>query len=135
MAAWLLKTEPESYSLEDLERDGRTTWDGVTSSAALRNLRLMQVGECCFFYHTGKEKQIVGIAQVASPPYADPKASDDKLVVVDIAFDRRLKKPVTLAQIKADPLFADWVLVRQGRLSVVLTPPEIWKRVLELAGE
>jgi predicted RNA-binding protein with PUA-like domain len=133
MAAWLLKTEPDSYSLDDLERDGTTVWDGVSNNAALKNIRLMQPGERCFVYHTGKEKQVVGIAKVVSDPYPDPKSSDDKLVVFDIAFDKRLKRPVTLAQIKADPQFAEWQLVRQSRLSVVPTPPEVWKAVNDLA--
>ena len=135
MAAWLLKTEPSSYSFDDLERDGRTVWDGVTNAAAVRNIRQMQPGERCFFYHTGDEKRIVGIAKVESAPYPDPKSSDGKLAVVDLAFDKRLKKPVTLAEVKADTFFADWLLVRQGRLSVVPTSPEIWKRVMEMSSE
>lgn len=135
MAAWLIKTEPGCYSLDDLERDGATAWDGVTNAAALRNLRLMQPGERCFVYHSGDERQIVGIAKVEAGPYADPNHSDGKRAVVDLAYDRRLERPVTLAEIKADPMFADWALVRQGRLSVALTPPEIWKRVIELSGE
>ena len=134
MAAWLLKTEPSEYSLDDLERDGTTVWSGVSNPVALKNIRLMKPGERCFIYHTGTEKRIVGIASVACPPYPDPCSSDEKLVVVDIAFDKRLKQPVTLAQIKAEPMFADWPLVRQGRLSVVPTPPEIWKRVSEMGG-
>lgn len=133
MSAWLLKTEPSSYSLEDLARDKRTRWDGVSNPAALNNIKRMQPGERCFFYHTGDEKRIVGITKVEAVPYADPKSP--RLTVVDISFDRKLKKPVTLAQIKADPFFADWPLVRQGRLSVVPTSPEIWKRVMEMASE
>lgn len=134
MAAWLLKTEPDDYSLDDLERDGSTVWDGVSNNAALKNIRQIKPGERCFIYHTGREKQIVGIATVASEPYVDPSSSDDALVVFDVAFDKRLKRPVTLAEIKADPQFAEWQLVRQGRLSVVPTPPEVWKHVNELGG-
>lgn len=133
MAAWLLKTEPDDYSLDDLERDGTTVWDGVSNNAALKNIRLMKPGERCFVYHTGGEKQVVGIGKVASEPYPDPNVSDDKRVVFDLAFDKRLKRPVTLAEIKADPQFAEWQLVRQGRLSVVPTPPEVWKAVNDLA--
>lgn len=132
MSAWLLKTEPSSYSLDDLARDKRTRWDGISNPAALNNIKRMQQGERCFFYHTGDEKQIVGIARVESAPYADPKSP--RLAAVDISFDKRLKRPVTLAQIKADPFFADWLLVRQGRLSVVPTSPQIWKRVMDLAS-
>ncbi len=135
MAAWLLKTEPSSYSLDDLQRDGSTVWDGITNPAAVNNIRKMKQGERCFFYHTGDEKRIVGIAKVNCDPYADPKSPDGKLAVIDLAFDKRLKNPVTLAQIKADKFFADWLLVRQGRLSVVPTSPEIWKRVVEMSSE
>ena len=131
MAAWLLKTEPSTYSLDDLEREKRARWDGVSNPAALNNIKRMRPGESCFIYHTGDEKQIVGIAKIESPPYADPKSA--RLTVIDLSFDKRLKKPVTLAQIKADPVFSDWLLVRQGRLSVVPTPPEIWKRVMDMA--
>lgn len=133
MAAWLLKTEPSTYSLDDLQRDRTTRWDGVSNPAALNNIKRMQPGERCFIYHTGDEKQIVGIARVESAPYADPKSA--RLTVIEISFDKRLRKPVTLAQIKADPLFSDWLLVRQGRLSVVPTSPQIWKRVTEMASE
>jgi predicted RNA-binding protein with PUA-like domain len=133
MAAWLLKTEPSTYSLDDLERQKKTRWDGVSNPAALNNIKRMQPGERCFIYHTGDEKQIVGIAKVESEPYADPKSA--RLMVIDLSFHKRLKKPVTLAQIKADPAFAAWLLVRQGRLSVVPTPAEIWDRVIDLATE
>ena len=128
IAAWLLKTEPDVYSLDDLERDGKTAWDGITNNAALKHLRTMKVGEACFVYHTGKEKRVVGIAKVASAPYA--AGDDPKLAVIDLAFDKRLPRPVTLAEIKADPFFAEWELVRQSRLSVVPTPAEVWRKVV-----
>ncbi len=133
MAAWLLKSEPECYSLDTLERDGTTAWDGITNNAALKHLRSMKDAELALIYHTGKEKQVVGIATIVSEPYMDPKSSDEKLVVVDVKFKQRLNRPVTLSEIKADPFFAEWELVRQSRLSVVPTPPEIWRRVMELA--
>ena len=133
MAAWTLKTEPDDYSLDDLERDGTTRWDGVGNNAALKHMRLMQPGEMALIYHTGKEKAVVGVARLASGPYADPAGEDAKRVVVDVEFDRRLPRPVTLAEIKADPDLAEWPLVRQGRLSVVPTPPEVWQRVLRMA--
>jgi predicted RNA-binding protein with PUA-like domain len=116
---WLLKTEPSSYSYTDLERDRRTTWDGVSNPVALRNLRSMKQGDDCFIYHTGDEKRIVGIAKVAKEAYPDPKAADPKLVVIDLTPVRALKRPVTLAEIKADKRFAGWELVRQPRLSVM----------------
>jgi len=128
---WLLKTEPSAYSYDDLEREGRAVWDGVTNPVALKNLRAMKAGDEAFVYHTGDEKAVVGRARVARAAYADPKKGDARLVVVDLEPLGRLKVPVTLAEIKAMPAFADSPLVRQGRLSVVpLTPPQ-WKAVLD----
>lgn len=115
---WLLKTEPSAYSWDDLERDGRACWDGVTNPTALKNLRAMQPDERVVVYHTGDEKAAVGLARVVRAAYPDP-AGAGKLVVVDIAPERRLTAPVTLAALKASALFADSPLVRQGRLSVV----------------
>src|SRR5215217_2468377 len=97
---WLLKTEPEAYSYTDLERDGSTVWDGVSSNAALKNIRAMQLGDLALIYHTGDERQAVGLAEVTSAPYADPKLGNDKLVVVDVKPLRRLARPVTLAAVK-----------------------------------
>jgi len=128
---WLLKTEPSAYSYDDLEREGRAVWDGVTNPVALKNLRAMKAGDEAFVYHTGDEKAVVGRARVVRAAYADPKKGDARLVVVDLEPLGRLKVPVTLAEIKAMPAFADSPLVRQGRLSVVpLTPPQ-WKAVLD----
>jgi len=128
---WLLKTEPSAYSYDDLEREGRAVWDGVTIPVALKNLRAMKAGDEAFVYHTGDEKAVVGRARVARAAYADPKKGDARLVVVDLEPVGRMKVPVTLAEIKAMPAFADSPLVRQGRLSVVpLTPPQ-WKAVLD----
>jgi len=130
---WLLKTEPKAYSYADLERDGSTVWDGVSSNAALLNIRAMQPGDQALIYHSGDERQAVGLAEVTSAPYADPKLSDPKLVVVDVKPLRRLARPVTLANVKADPVFADFALVREGRLSVVAVTPEQWYRLLAIA--
>ena len=116
---WLLKTEPSAYSYDDLEREGRAVWDGVTNPVALKNLRAMKAGDEAFVYHTGDEKAVVGRARVARDAYADPKKGDARLVVVDLEPVGRMKVPVTLAEIKAMPAFADSPLVRQGRLSVV----------------
>ncbi len=116
---WLVKTEPQAYSYADLEREGRAVWDGVTNPAALKNLRAMQAGELVVVYHTGDEKAAVGLARVARAAYPDPRAGQPRLVVVDLEPVRRLPVPVSLADIKASPLFADSPLVRQGRLSVV----------------
>ena len=114
---WLLKTEPGTYGYDDLEREGGTRWDGVTNPVALRNLRAMKVGDRLVVYHTGDEKAAVGLAEVTRAAYPDPRNA--KLPVVDIAPRGRLARPLTLAEIKALPVFADSPLVRQGRLSVV----------------
>jgi predicted RNA-binding protein with PUA-like domain len=126
---WLLKTEPSAYGYADLEREKRAVWDGVTNPAALRNLRDMAVGDEAFVYHTGDEKAVVGTARVTRAAFADPKARNPRLVVVEIEATGRLKRPVTLAEIKALPVFAQSPLVRQGRLSVVPLTQEQWKAV------
>ena len=132
---WLLKTEPDDYAFADLARDGRTVWDGVSNNAALIHLRAMQPGDEALIYHIGDERQAVGIATITSAPYADPRLGNPKLVVVDVAPLRALARPVTLAAIKAEPAFADFALVRQGRLSVVPVSPVQWARLLGMAGE
>ena len=129
---WILKTEPTTYSLADLARDGRTRWDGVTNPVALKNLRAMAENDQVMIYHTGDEKSVVGLARVIGAPYADPKNA--KLAVVDLEYREQLPKAVSLAQIKADPAFADLALVRQGRLSVVVVPADLWKRLLRMGG-
>jgi predicted RNA-binding protein with PUA-like domain len=116
---WLLKTEPGAYSFDDLEREGRARWDGVTNPVALRNLRAMKRGDRVFVYHTGAEKAVVGTAEVVREAYPDPKAKDERRVVVDVEPRGRLARPVTLAEIKAMAELAGSPLVRQGRLSVV----------------
>ena len=135
MRFWLLKTEPDHYSYADLERDGTTIWDGVANNTALMHIRSMQPGDLALIYHTGDERQAVGLAEITSAPYPDPQAGDPKLVVVDLRPLRRLPRPVTLAAVKADPKFADFALVRQGRLSVVPVTPEQWGTLLQMAGD
>ncbi len=119
MAYWLLKTEPGSYSYADLERDGETRWDGVRNPTALQHIRAMQPGDTCVVYHSGDERQAVGLASVVTAPCADPEADDPRWAVVDLRAERRLDPPVPLAALKANPLFADSPLVRISRLSVV----------------
>ena len=131
---WLLKTEPSTYSWDDLVAARRAVWDGVRNATALSHLRKMQPGDQALIYHTGNEKAIIGIAKVASAPYPDPKAGDPKLVVVEVEAGKRLPVPVTLAKIKADPRFADFALVRIGRLSVMAVSGEQWQAILKLAG-
>ncbi|MBK9711380.1 MAG: EVE domain-containing protein [Kouleothrix sp.] len=135
MNYWLLKTEPEAYAYADLERDQATAWDGVSNNAALIHIRNMRPGDLALIYHTGDERRAVGLAEVTSAPYPDPKLDDPKLVVVDVRPLRPLGRPVSLADVKADPAFADFALVRQGRLSVVPVSPEQWLRLMAMAGE
>ena len=131
---WILKTEPSSYSHDDLVREGGTTWDGVQNPVALKHLRAMQRGDRVLIYHTGKEKACVGLATVRSAPYPDPERDDPKLVVVDLAPGKRLKQSIPLAEIKTDGAFADLALVRQGRLSVVPATKNQWDRLMTLGG-
>ncbi|ABY36575.1 MAG TPA: EVE domain-containing protein [Chloroflexus aurantiacus] len=130
---WLLKTEPTVYSFADLVREGRTVWDGVSNNVALKHMREMRSGDEALIYHTGDERQAVGLAQVVSDPYPDPKQSDPRLIVVDVVPLRALPHPVSLNDIKADPFFADFALVRQGRLSVVPVSAAQWERLLAMA--
>ena len=129
---WVLKTEPSEYGFPDLVRDRRTRWEGVSNPVALKHLRSMLEGDDALIYHTGNEKAVVGLARVASAPYPDPK--DPKLVVVDVEPVKSLPRAVPLAEIKAEPAFAELGLVRVPRLSVVPVEPAQWKRLLAMAG-
>ncbi|HEY0073213.1 MAG TPA: EVE domain-containing protein [Abditibacteriaceae bacterium] len=135
MKIWLLKTEPSVYSYDDLERDGKTMWDGVTNNTALKNIRAIEKGDLAIIYHTGDEKAAVGVAEVSRGYYVNPELEDSKLAVCDVKAKERLKKPVTLAQIKAHPDLQDWDLVRQGRLSVVPVSDSQWTILQKLAAE
>jgi predicted RNA-binding protein with PUA-like domain len=119
VAYWLLKTEPGTYSWGDLLREGETRWDGVRNATALQHIRTMQPGDSCVIYHSGDERQAVGLATVTTPAYADPEAGDPRWAVVDIKAERAVEPPVTLATLKANPLYAESPLVRISRLSVV----------------
>lgn len=133
MARWLVKEEPENYAYAQLERDGRTVWAGVRNPVAQKHLRTIAKGDRIFFYHTGKEKAVVGVARAISEPYADPKDATGRLYVVDIAPDKALRRPVTLAELKADAAFAGSPLVRIPRLSVMPITDAQWDRVEALA--
>lgn len=130
MGYWLVKTEPGDYSFADLERDGSTVWSGVTNNQALLNVRRMKRGEGVFVYHTGSEKTIVGIARTAGDPYPDPRSKDPKLAVVEIVPERRLKRPVPLAELRQEPSLASFDLIRNSRLSVMAVTPAVWKFIL-----
>jgi len=133
MGNWILKTEPSTYSIDDLLRDKTTVWDGVKNPVALKHLRTMQAGDEVLIYHTGDEKAVVGTARVTRAAYADPKKGDPRLVVVELRAGARVPAPVTLSTIKADPVFKDLALVRMPRLSVVPATGVQWKRLLQLA--
>ena len=129
---WLLKTEPNEYSYTDLENENTAVWDGVKNALALKNMRTMRTGEEVFIYHTGKERRIVGVAQVASIAYPDPKLTDLKRLVIDIRAVRKLPH-ITLTQIKQDEKFAGFELIRLPRLSIVPVLPQHWQHLLEMA--
>jgi predicted RNA-binding protein with PUA-like domain len=135
VAFWLMKTEPDEFGYDDLVRLGRDRWNGVRNFRALAHMREMAAGDLVFIYHTGKEKAIVGVAEVLAPAYPDPAGDDGRFVVVDVAPRYRLQRPVTLREVKSDPAFAAWELARLPRLSVMPVPPELWRRILEIAQE
>jgi predicted RNA-binding protein with PUA-like domain len=138
MARWLVKTEPETYSFETLERDGQTRWDLVRNFQARNNLKAMRVGDEAFVYHSVGPREIVGLCTVVREHYPDPAALDegeppDRWVAVDVRPGRRLPRPVTLEQLKQHPLLEDMALIRQSRLSVCPVTDAEWAAVLALA--
>jgi len=135
MAYWLMKSEPSVYSYDQLVKDKHTVWDGIRNYAARLHLRAMKKGDLVFFYHSNEGTEIVGIAKVTKEAYADPGAAGADWSAVDIAPYRKLKKPVTLAQIKADKRLANMALVRIGRLSTQPVTGEEWEIVMKMAGE
>jgi predicted RNA-binding protein with PUA-like domain len=132
MAHWLMKSEPESYSWDDLVRDGGTEWDGVRNNAARLHLKAMKKGEEAFFYHSMSDKAVVGIMRIAREAQPDPKNPD--WVSVRVEPVRALARPVTLAEIKAEPKLAKMELIRQSRLSVAPVRDDEWQLVLKMAG-
>ena len=134
MNYWILKTEPSSYSFDQLQRDGHAVWDGVKNPVALRNLKSMAVGDALLIYHTGDEKSVIGFAEVTRAAYPDPKEKDSKLVVIELKPGKRLAKPVPLTAIRAEKSLAGLALVRQPRLSVVAADAAQWKKLVSLGG-
>jgi len=129
MASWLFKQEPDCYSFADLVRDGTTTWDGVANAVAQKHLRAVKAGDRVFFYHTGKEKAVVGVMQATSDPRPATGDPTGKLVTVEVRAVKALGHPVTLAAIKADLAFAEWELVRISRLSVMPVSEAWWNKI------
>lgn len=130
---WLFKSDPEHYSFMDLVRDKRTVWDGVSNNLALKHLRALRRGDRVMIYHSGGERAIVGLAEVVSDPYPDPKRKDPKLAVVDVAASEKLARPVTLEEIKKLAGLESFDLVRLPRLSVMPVSESHWKVLLALA--
>lgn len=130
---WLFKEEPTHYSYDDLVRDGQTSWTGVRNPVAQKHLRAVSKGDRIFFYHTGNEKAVVGIAKAAAASYPDPADKEGKLYAVDVVPVRKLKQPVTLAAIKADKSFATFALTRVPRLSVMPVTDDQWEQIEGMA--
>lgn len=135
MAYWLIKSEPSTYSWEQLEKDKKTRWDGVRNYAARNHMKAMKKGDLAFFYHSNEGTAIVGIAKVVKEFYPDPTVEGDTWVAVDFAPHKKIKKPVPLADIKADKRLQQMALVRIGRLSVQPVTDEEWDIVMKMAGE
>lgn len=134
MRHWLVKSEPSSYSWEQLVKDGGTNWSGVRNYQAANNLKAMKRGDRGFFYHSNEGLAIVGIVEIAKEAYPDPSDQTGRFVMVDVKPVMPVKTPVTLAAIKADPKLKDFALVRQGRLSVVPVTDEEWRIIAKMAG-
>lgn len=132
MNYWLLKSEPETWSWNAQVKDGVAEWDGVRNFQAANNLKAMQVGDLGFFYHSGKERQIVGIVEIVRTAYPDPSDPKGRFVMVDVKAKQTLNQPVTLAAIKQDPRLEDLALVHQSRLSVMPIDPESWEILLAM---
>jgi len=135
MAGWLVKTEPDEYSFSDMERDGKTVWDGVKNPLARKHLRDMRPGDKVLIYHTGVQKAIVGMALVDSQPHPDPKQNDPQATVIEFKPLKRLNNSIPLQLIKSDKRFAQWELVRMARLSVMPVSVENWNVLMKMAGE
>lgn len=135
MANWLVKSEPNTYSFEDLQRDGRTVWDGVRNNAAALHLKAMKPGDEVLFYHSQEGLAVVGIARVSKPAFPDASDPTGRFVAVELEPVRSLKGPVTLAAMKANPALAEMAMLRQSRLSVSPVTPEEWAAILKMAGD
>lgn len=133
MNYWLVKSEPFKYSWQQFEKEGQTFWDGVRNYAARNNLKAMKKGDLVFWYHSNEGLEIVGIAQVIKEAYQDPTTVDEAWVVVDLKPYKKLKKPVSLAQIKAEKTLANMDLVRLSRLSVGTVRKQEWEKIIEMS--
>jgi predicted RNA-binding protein with PUA-like domain len=133
---WLAKQEPSGprgYGIEHLKKDKKTVWDGVHNNLALKYMKSMKSGDLVLFYHTGIERQIVGVMEITSNPYSNPKEENPRFIVVDVKFKKFLKRPVTLDEMKKRKDFQNWELLRISRLSVMPVPKQIWDTILEIS--
>lgn len=133
---WLAKQEPDGprgYNFETLKKDKKTVWDGVHNNLALKHMREMKDGDLVLFYHTGDERQAVGIMEIVSEPYPNPKEDNKRFIVVDVKYKKSLKRPVTLDEIKKQKKFQNWELIRISRLSVMPVPKHIWNTIIDIS--
>jgi predicted RNA-binding protein with PUA-like domain len=135
MAYWLVKSEPNKYAFSDFQRDGKTVWDGVRNNAAAQHLKAMKLGDEVLYYHSQEGLEVVGVAKVVGEAVLDPSDPAGRFVAVELAAVRALPKPVTLAQMKANPTLGALEMIRQGRLSVSPVRPAEWTAILKMAGE
>jgi predicted RNA-binding protein with PUA-like domain len=133
MNYWLCKQEPSTYNFDSLQKEKSTTWDGVHNNLAIKHINSMKKGDQAFFYHSGDEKQIVGIMEITSNAYPNPKENNSRFVIVDVKYKKRLERPITLTEIKSNKRFKDWDLLRISRLSVMPVPSQIWSEILEIS--
>ena len=133
---WLAKQEPDGprgYNFETLKKDKKTIWDGVHNNLALKHMREMKNGDLVLFYHTGDERQAVGIMEIVSEPYPNPKEDNKRFIVVDVKYKKSLKRSVTLDEIKKQKKFQNWELIRISRLSVMPVPKHIWNTIIDIS--
>jgi len=133
---WLTKQEPEGprgYNFETLKKDKKTIWDGVHNNLALKHMREMKKGDLVLFYHTGGERQAVGIMEIISKPYPNPKEENKRFIVVDVKYKKSLKRPITLDEMKKQKEFKNWELIRISRLSVMPVPKHIWDTIIDIS--
>ena len=133
---WLAKQEPSGprgYNFATLQKEKKTVWDGVHNNLALKHMNNMKKGDLAFFYHTGDEKQVVGIMTITSNPYPNPKEDNKRFVVVDVKYNKKLNRSVTLDEIKKEKKFKNWELLRISRLSVMPVPKEIWNTIIKMS--
>ena len=133
---WLAKQEPSGprgYNFSKLEKEKKTVWDGVHNNLALKHIRNMKKGDQVLFYHTGTERQAVGVMIVTTNPYPNPKEKEKRFVVIDVKFKKRLKQPVTLEEMKKQKKFRSWELMRISRLSVMPVPKSIWNEIIRMS--